>query len=267
MTTRKLTSSIETIIAAKRHALAERKAKTPIEAIRALASMQSRPSPILSTVADTSEPIILIGQIKHTRSSSGQVVYDPVSMALRYAQKHVDAVSLFTDEVIYENGINDLMLVSRAVELPVICQDYVLDEYEIIEARAAGASALVLSAAVLDQQTLRRLISDTQRNRMTAIVQVHNEAELRYALTLSPHVIGLSSDNPMTPEIELDLEATRRLRGLIPSHIRVMVMENLRTIEDAALVASLGVDAMMIDEQLLEAAQNALKLREKFPRR
>jgi indole-3-glycerol phosphate synthase len=267
MTTRKLTPNLATIIAAKRHNLAQRKAKTPIEAVRALASMQTRPSPILSTVADETEPIIVIGQIKHTRNHTGQVVYDPVGMGLRYAQKQVDAVSLFTDEVLYDNGLNDLMLVSRAVNLPVISQDYVLDEYEIIEARAAGASALVLSAAVLDQRTLRTLISDTQRNRMTAIVEVHNLDELRYALTLSPHVIGNSSDNPLTPEIELDLEATRRMRNMIPGHIRVMIMENLRTVEQAAIVANLDVDAMMVDENVLDSVQTTVTLREKARRR
>lgn len=267
MTTKRLTPGLDIIIATKRHALARRKAKTPIEAVRALASMQSRPSPILSTVADENEPIILIGPVKNARPGNGQTFYDPVGSALRYAHKRADAVSLFSDSVVYENGLNDLMLVSRAVELPVISQDYVLDEYEIVEARAAGASALVLSAAVLDPKTLRTLISDTQRNRMTAIVEVHNEEELRYALSLSPHVIAISSDNPFTPEIELDLEATRRLLEMIPGYIKVMVMENLRTLEEAEIVASLGVDAMMVDEQILGSAQTTLDLRNRALRR
>jgi indole-3-glycerol phosphate synthase len=195
------------------------------------------------------------------------VVYDPVGAALRLKHKNVDAISLFTDEIIYENGLDDLMLVARAVDLPVISQDYVLDSYEIVEARAAGASALVLSAAVLDNESLRRLISDTQRNRMTAIVEVHNEGELQYALGLSPHVIGLSSDNPFTPEIELDLEATRRLRDMIPNHIRVMVMEKLRTIEDFELIASLDVDAIMVDEQFLDRSKNATHLHNRLGQR
>mgnify|MGYP005840702949 CR=1 FL=1 len=261
MTTNKLTPKLDVIIATKRYALKERREKTPLEAVRALASMQSRPSPILSTVPDPNEPVIIIGQIKHTLSEQGQIIYDPVGMALRYAYRGVDAISLFTDEIIYENGLDDLMLVSSAVHVPVISQDYVLDEYEVIEARAAGVSALVLSAAVLDRSTLRTLISDTQRNRMTAIVQVHNREQLDYALSLSPHVIGLSSDNPFTPEIELDLEATRRLRDVIPGHIRVMVMEKLRTLDQVDVVASLGVDAMVVDEKLLDIAQHANDLR------
>lgn len=264
MTTNKLSPRLDTIIAAKQRALKERRKKTPLEALRALASMQNRPNPILSTVPDPYEPVIIIGQIKHTLSQQGQIVYDPVGTALRYVHRGVDSVSLFTDEIVYENGLDDLVLVSKAVQVPVICQDYILDEYEVIEARAAGASALVLSAAVLDRPTLRALISNTQRNRMTAIVQVHNREQLDYALSLSPHVIGLSSDNPLTPEPELDLEATRRLRSLIPSHIRVMVMEKLHSLDQVDVVASLDVDAVLVDERLLEIARHADTLRARF---
>lgn len=264
MTTNKLTPKLDVIIATKRYALKERRAKTPLEAVRALARMQSRPNPILSTVPDPNEPVVIIGQIKHTLSQQGQIIYDPVGTALRYAHRGVDSISLFTDEIIYENGLDDLVLVSSAVHVPVISQDYVLDEYEVIETRAAGASALVLSAAVLDKDTLRALISDAQRNRMTAIVQVHNPEQLDYALSLSPHVIGLSSDDPFTPEIELNLEATRHLRDMIPGHIRVMVMEKLHTLDQVDIVASLGVDAMVVDERLLDAAEHANNLRARF---
>jgi indole-3-glycerol phosphate synthase len=264
MSTNKLTPRLETIVAAKRHTLKQRRAKTPIEAVRALASMQSRPNPILSTVPGPNDPIIIIGQVKHNLAQDGSVIYDPVGAALRYRSLGVDAVSLFTDEIIYENGVNDLMFVSRAVDIPVICQDYILDEYEVIEARAAGASALILSAAILDPVTLRRLISDTQRNRMTAIVEVHTVRQLERALTLSPHVIGISSDDPFTPQIELDLELTRRMRMMIPRHIRVMVLDNLSTMEHVRIVAELGVDAMMVDEHLIDVAQDAAQLRRQF---
>lgn len=264
MTTNKLSPRLDQIIDAKRAAVEQRKAATPLEALRALASMQSRPNPILSTVPDPSEPIVIIGQIKHTLSEDGQVIYDPVGAALRFAQKHVDAVTLFTDEIVYDNGLDDLMFVSRAVDLPVISQDYVLDEYQVVEARAAGASALILSASVLETNTLRSLVSDTQRNRMTAIVEVHNPDELRFALRLSPHVIAISSDNPITPEIELDLELTRRMRYLIPRHIRVMIMENLTTMEQVEVVAELGVDAMIVSENLIELGRNTKNLREAF---
>src|SRR5690606_4745573 len=102
MATKKLTPQLNTIIAAKRYYLAQRKAKTPLEAVRALASMQKRPSPILSTVAAEDEPAIIIGQIKHAPGFNGNVVYDPVGTALRYIHRGVDAIALFTDQIIYE---------------------------------------------------------------------------------------------------------------------------------------------------------------------
>lgn len=266
MTTKKLTAQLSTIIAAKRYYVGQRKAKTPLEALRALASMQKRPSPILSTVSDADEPVVVIGQVKHNLGQNGHVIYDPVGTALRYVHKQADAVALFTDQIIYENGLDDLMFVTSAIDKPVISQDYILDEYEIVEARAAGASALMLSAAILDNQTLRRMISTTQRNLMTAIVQVHNADELRYAISLSPHVICLSTDNPFTPEIELNLEMTLRMRDMIPNHIRVMIGENLQTLDDLARVATLNVDAIMVSEQVLEAAGDADALRQHFKR-
>ena len=266
MTTKKLTPQLNTIIATKRYYLAQRKTKTPLEAVRALASMQKRPSPILSTVAADDEPVVIIGQVKHNLAVNGNVVYDPVGTALRYIHKGVDAVALFTDQIIYEDGLDDLMFVASAIDKPVICQDYILDEYEIIEARAAGSSALLLSAAILDNDTLRRMISDTQRNLMTAIVQVHNFDELRHAITLSPHVISISTDNPFTPEIELDLEMTQRMRDLVPSHIRVMISENLKTMRDVNTLAQLDVDAIMVSEALIDAAGTAENLAHYFDR-
>ena len=261
MQTKKLTPKLDTILANKRMALASRRSSTPLEAVRALASMQQRPNPVLSMVSDKDDPVLVIGQIQHDTSGNGATVYDPVGTALRYAQKQVDAISLFTDGVVYDYGLDDLMLVARAVNLPVISQDYVLDEYEIVETRAAGASALVLSAAVLDKEALRTLISDTQRNRMTAIVAVHNEAELHEALSLSPNVIGLTSDDPFTPEIEVNLVQTRRLRAMIPPNVRVMVMEKIRTVEQVDLIASLDVDAILVNENLLDTMQHAGNLR------
>ena len=140
MTTKKLTPRLDTIIAAKRYYLNQRKTKTPLDAVRALASMQKRAYPILSTVEDKDEPAVIIGQIKHNLGFNGNVAYDPVGTALNHIRRGVDAVALFTDQIIYEDGLDDLIIVSNAVDAPVISQDYVLDEYEI--GRGAGRRGL-----------------------------------------------------------------------------------------------------------------------------
>lgn len=256
-TTQNLVPTVETIIAAKRQYLIERKAKTPIEAVRALASMQKRPQPILSTVTNDGR-VMMVGRIVYSLPDNGSDTYDPVGTALRYARARLDAVALFTDSTIYQGGLDDLMLVSRAVSVPVISQDYILEEYQVVETRAAGASAVMLSASVLDRVLLRTLVSASQRNRMTAIVQIQNEDELAYALSLSPHVIGLSRTDSESRRFDLDMIC--RLRPLIPHHIRVMITDPLESLDQAKAIVDLQVDAIMVNEALLNDGDKIQRL-------
>jgi indole-3-glycerol phosphate synthase len=251
MATKELVPQIDVILAAKRQYLHERKSQTPIEAIRALASMQKRPQPVLSAVT-ADAPVMLIGYIKYVLPQTGPLMstYDPVGLALRYMRAGVDAVALFTDETLYQGGLDDTVLVSRAVNVPLISQDYILDEYQVVEARAAGASALVLSSTIVSPAELRALVSATQRNRMTAIVEVRNRAEIEYALSLSPYVIGLSGRDIRTRE--LNSAQLPELRALIPSHIRVMLMDPVKTLDEIHMAVSMGVNAVIVDEVLLD---------------
>ncbi len=245
---------LDTILAVKRQLLAERRAKTPIQAVIALADMQRRPQPILNTVTNGTQ-IALIGQI--TRSDT----YDPVAATLNYIREGVDAVSLFTDQSVYGRGLDDLLLVSRGVNIPVITQDYILDEYHVVESRAAGASALILSSTVLDEAGLRNTVTTTQRWRMTAIVQVSNEHELEYAQTLSPHVLGIGTIGD-----EVDCSRTvqlfQRLRPHIPYNMRVMVLGCMNKLDDIQTVVDLGVDAIMVSDALLSDPYQSVQLRE-----
>jgi indole-3-glycerol phosphate synthase len=255
MATKELVPQIDVIIAAKRQYLQERKSQTPIEAIRALASMQKRPQPVLSAVtADT--PVMLVGNIKYAMPQTGPLMstYDPVGLALRYTRAGMDAVTLFTDESLYQGGLDDMVLVSRAVNVPLISQDYILDEYQVVEARAAGASALVLCSTIVTPSDLRVLVSATQRNRMTAIVEVRNQQEIEYALSLSPYVIGLSGRDLHSRDVTTS--HLPELRALIPSSIRVMLMDPLRTLDEVHMAVSMGVHAIVIDEALLDSEGN-----------
>jgi indole-3-glycerol phosphate synthase len=250
----------DSIIAVKRRQLEDRKKKTPIEAIRALASMQKRPLPLLNTVL-TDDQVLLIGQIRYEAAGEDGAAYDPVGQAVRYARSGVDAIALFTDATIYAGGLDDLMFVSRAVqslEMPVISQDYVFDEYQVVEARAAGAAGVVLTASLLDDALLRRLVSATQRNRMTAIVKVADEAELQTALSLSPQMLAISNRNPQTQAI--DPERIKRLCSRVPNHIRVLVAGGLHALADIRQVVALGVSAVLIATPALAGDENGQQL-------
>ena len=144
------------------------------------------------------------------------------------------------------------MFVVRAVQpfkVPVISQDHIFDEYQVVEARAAGASGLVLDASLVDRATLRTLVSSTQRNRMTAIVRVAGEDALDAAIALSPQVILLALPLPRTAG---DVAACRRLRQRVPAHIRVMLDAPARTIEDVSMANKLGLHALLMPDELAQ---------------
>jgi indole-3-glycerol phosphate synthase len=247
MATKELTPQLDVIVAAKRQYVLERKSQTPIEAVRALASMQKRPLPMLNTIPESDEaPVMIIGQLRRAVET---VPAELSHAAKNMIQTGVDALALFTDSTLYQGGLDDLVIVARETHVPVVSQDYIVDEYQVVEARAAGASALLLYSSILDRPQLRTLVSATQRNRMTAIVEVRDLPELEYALSLSPYVIALTPDDPRTPVLNPD--SLTELRAMIPSSSRVILSTPLASIEDVREAIKLKVHAVLIEENLL----------------
>lgn len=254
MTTSELKINRDILLATKTQHLAERRAKTPLEAVHAMATMQRRPRYILNTVVDAHASVQLIGQI--TRLDT----YDPVAMALRFVREGVDAVAFFTDNAAYQNDLDDLLMVAMGVkDTPVIYQNYIVNEYNVIEARASDASALVLYASALDPAMLRKTVSMTQRWKMTAIVQVNSEDEMRRAVELSPHAIaiGLSESD----DIPHAIDKLRLLRPLLPYNTRSLLMNCLHTLDEVEAVVAEGVNAVIVSEDVLNTAQKSTRLK------
>ncbi len=246
MATRELIPRLEIIAAARRQYVVERKSQTPIEAVRALASMQKRPLPILTAVpTDEQTPVTLIAQVRIAASDGVELE----SLARDLAAAGADALSLFTDDGLQPHGLDDLVALTRAVNLPVISQDVYVDEYQIVEARAAGASALVLRASTMGNDLLRTLISTTQRNRMTAIVEVNSVEEGIYAQSLSPYVIAISQIDAWTGEASSTPAAD--LRAAITGTTRVILAESLATLDDVQSAVDLQVDAVIVEPDFL----------------
>lgn len=248
---------MDAIVEAKQAQLDKRIERMSLKALRAVASMQSRPFPFLTQVDDHAA---LIGQIRYQMPLTGDLStrYDPVMQAKQFVDIGVDAVSIFTDTVIERDGTNDMTLVSDAVRqtnTPVISQDYVLHEYHVVEARAAGASGVVLTSGLVSANRLRTLTSVVHRNRMTAVVAVYNTQQLHTALTWSPQVIGLGGRSPLDSYPDWDL--IRRLRCHVPPGQRVMLCVPLQSLDDVHTAASLDFDAIMIGKRAL--TENNLK--------
>lgn len=251
------------MVADTQRVVEQRKEEVPLAGMRALASMQRKPYDLSSTIKN--DPgISLIAQVKRTSPDMETPIqnYDPVILAKRFEMSGVTALAVATNQKYYRGGIDDLTLVTQNVGIPVIRDDFVYDEYQIVEARAAGADAVLLIAALLDSHRLWNLISITQRNRMTAVVQVQSEEEVRDVIAFEPRVIVISNRDMRT--FEADLNTTHRLRDLIPPHIVALSMGWLRTAQDVEYVVQAGIDGIVVGQALLTAPDTHEAIAELF---
>lgn len=254
MSTGSLHLNRDIIIANKRQYVKERQSTTPMEAVLALAQMQRRPRYLFDTASAEGRTLV-IGQLTRTE------LYDPVSTALRFVLEGADAVSFFTDHVIYPHDLDDQLMVARGIkDTPVIYQNYVMNEYGVMAARAADASALVLYASLLEERILRRVVSMTQRWKMSTIIQVRNNDELEMANTLSPHAIAFG-DN-LSRSVEASIMDLARMRRNIPWHTRIMLANCLRSLSEVEAALEARVDAIFVGEEILKSVQQAARLRE-----
>ena len=246
-----------------RQVVEQRKKEVPLAGMRALATMQRRPYDLSSALREDPQ-ISLIVQIKRRSPDRIEAIenYDPIILAKRFEGGGARALSVATNRKFYQGAVADLTLVTQNINLPVIRQDFIYDEYQVVEARAAGADAVLLMASMLEPAQLRNLISITQRNRMTEVIQVQSEAEIREALPFQPRVIAIS--NRDMRDFTINAERTLRLRDMIPPDVTVISMGGLQTAEHVAMVYKAGIDAIMVGHVLLTAPDTAQAIHELF---
>lgn len=253
MATGSLQVNRDIIIATRKQYLLERKHVTPMDAIMALAAMQSRPPYILNTMTDR-EKVTVIGQIRLHET------YDPVLSALRYIRAGADAVSYFTDHTIYNNDLDDMLMIARGIRKhPVVFHNYVFDEYGVISARASGAAAMVGYATLLPEDKLRRVISMTQRYKMTSILQINSIAHLEYMYHLSPHVISIG--DPENENLEKALEMFKVFEPHIPFFSRTMLSNTLRSVDEVEMAIKAGVDAVLVGDEVYTTSRKTEQMR------
>lgn len=253
MATGSLQVNRDIIIATKKQHLNQQMKQTPPDAILALAQMQDRPRSILNYSHD-SEKIILIAQI--TR----QTIYDPVTSALHCLVNGADAIAFFTDHSIYHDDLDDMLLLGRALpNIPVICQNYMMNEYSVMAARASGASSVFSYSSIIEQQALRKVVSMTQRWKMSTILQIANDHDLDYALSLSPHALAFG-DN-LSENLGENAEYLAAVHEHLPSHYNVLLSQTLHSIDEVQVAVDAGVDAVIVDETLMKHQPSAEKIK------
>lgn len=249
---------LDEIMRHKRDEVARRENAVPVADLRALASLA--PDPVDFAAALSGSGVKLIAEVKRASPSRGLLCrdFDPAQLASVYAQGGAAAISVLTDARFFQgqpehvSEVKEVLLMRRdTARIPVLRKDFIFDPYQIVEARVIGADALLLIAAVLGDQDLKRLLAETRRYGMEALVEVHDESEAARAVKLGARVIGVNNRDLRT--FAVNLGVTERLRPLIPAD-RVLVSESgIHTPADVQRLAGLGVQAMLVGESLVTA--------------
>ncbi len=210
------------------------------------------------------ETIALIAEVKHASPSKGVLIdpFDPVALAESYAANGAACLSVLTDRQFFQGSLDDLRKVRAAVDLPILRKDFVIDAFQIDEARAVGADAILLIVGILDDALLADLYAVASDHGLAALVEVHDAAELERAQRLAPALIGINNRNLRT--FETDLGTVERLAATIPlSRTRTLIAESgINSAADVAWMAAAGARAVLVGESLIVAADRAAKVRE-----
>jgi indole-3-glycerol phosphate synthase len=211
----------------------------------------------------------LVAEVKRASPSKGLIAndWDPVLVAETYARSGAAAISCLTDGRFFQGKLEYLTAIKERQRgtgklAPVLRKDFLYHEYQVYEARMAGADAILLIVAVLGDNDLRRLRQLAESLGMAALVEVHDEAELERALRTEAQIIGVNNRNLKT--FDVDIETTARLRALIPPG-RLLVSESgIRNAEDVRRMAEMGCDAILVGETFckLPQAERGDKVRE-----
>jgi indole-3-glycerol phosphate synthase len=195
--------------------------------------------------------LALIAEVKKASPSAGVIVesFNPVAVAKNYAAAGVEAISVLTDEQFFQGRLDYLQLIRNEVPQPLLRKDFVLDPLQIMEAAVAGADAILLIVAALEQEQLVSLLETAALYQLDALVEVHTLAELDRALETDARLIGINNRNLAT--FEVDLSVTETLSEQVPNEIVLVSESGIRTAEDLARIKACGVDAVLIGEALM----------------
>ncbi len=244
---------LDEIVEKRKIQLEREMAAADIETVKKAAERLDRQCISFKNALAKPDRLSVISEVKKASPSKGliQPNFDPVKIAKEYETCGADAVSCLTEEHYFQGSSEYFKAIRQAIGLPMIRKDFIIDEYQIYEARLIGADAILLIAAVLDDEKLKRF-GDTARSLgLDILAETHDENELERVLALDFDIIGINNRNLKTFEVKL--ETTARLAGMIPEGKVIVSESGIKDNADMKTVRSYGADAVLIGETLMRS--------------
>ena len=241
---------LDQIVAGVREDLARRESALPLNEL--LAHVPDAPAPRDPMPHFRSRGSSVIAEVKRRSPSKGALadIPDPAALASAYARGGAAAISVLTEERRFGGSLADLRAVRAAVDTPLLRKDFIVETYQLVEARAAGADLALLIVAALDDDTLRRLHDEARELGLTVLVEIHDEAEGERALALDAELIGVNSRNLKT--LEVDPDAFGRLAPHIHDDVVKVAESGIGGVDDVRRFVSEGAGVVLVGEALVK---------------
>jgi indole-3-glycerol phosphate synthase len=252
---------LKAIVAATHRITEGRRAREPMAALAKRADARpARPNHFLSALARR-DHLNVIAECKRRSPSRGVLRpdYDPVSIARGYEMAGAAAISVLTEPTFFDGALDHLSGVRDAVAVPLLRKDFIVSEYQLVEARASGADAVLLIVAALTPDALSSLRTRAESLGLDVLVEAHDELEVDRAIDAGARIIGVNNRSLRT--LGVDLDASERLIGRIPSDTIAVCESGLKTADDLARFSAMGYRAFLIGERLMASPDPGGQLR------
>ncbi len=255
-----MSTILDKIVATKRREIAQAQQQVPAADLRAALSQAPPVRSFFYVLAD-GPPMRLIAEVKKASPSKGVIRrdFDPVAIARIYEQAGASCISVLTDETYFQGSLEYLRRIRQAVDLPLLRKDFILDSYQLLEARVAGADAVLLIAECLDDCHLRKLHNEAVDLGLTPLVELYEPDNLPRVLQAGATLIGVNNRDLRT--FQVDLEHTIRLCAAVPEECLLVGESGIHTRQDVLRLQEAGVDAMLVGEGLMKQADIAAAVR------
>ncbi len=249
------------ILERKAGEVAAARARLPERELRAALRDAPPPRDFAAALSSRGGPLRVVAEVKRASPSAGAIAaaLDAPAQAARYQAAGAACVSVLTDGPGFGGSLDDLRAVRAAVSLPLLRKDFVIDGYQLLEARAAGADAALLIAAALAPERLAELLRGCAELGLAALVEVHDEAEAGTALRAGARLVGVNNRNLGT--FAVDLAVSERLLPLLPAGVKGVAESGVRGPADARRLRAAGAANLLVGEALVRAADPAALLR------
>ena len=255
-----MSTILEKIAAVRRERLQDEMRGTKLDVLESLA--KQNPPALDFCEAMKAPGIHVIAEVKKASPSAGTIRngVDPRELALCYQRGGASAISVLTEKDHFRGDLLDLKKVREAVSLPLLRKDFIIDPYQVVEARAAGADSFLLITALLDRLTLESFLRIGREWGMEPVVEVHTREELDVALEGEARLIGINNRDLAT--FKVDIDTSLKLAAYVPPDRVVISESGIRTGQDVARLEAAGVRAVLVGEALVRASNVSAKIGE-----